>query len=136
MKIISWNVNSVRARIENLLEVLPKEDPDVVLLQETKVKDELFSYEFFEDFGYNIAVRGEKIKTGRNGVAIFSKHVLEDVKIDFDEEARYIEAYTGGAFVASVYVPNGQEIGALAYLYKLNFLERLKLKLHINTIHT
>ena len=126
MKIISWNVNSVRARIENLLDVIRKISPDVILLQETKVKDELFPAEFFEEFSYNVAVRGEKEKTGRNGVAIFSKHILEDVKTDFCEDARYIEAYTGGAFVSSIYVPNGQEIGAEQYNYKLDFLARLK----------
>lgn len=126
MRIISWNVNSVRARIENLLEVIKKQSPDVLLLQETKVKDELFPVEFFEDAGYNLTFRGEKINTGRNGVAIFSKHVLEDVRIDFCDEARYIEAYTGGIFVASVYVPNGQGIGMAQYDYKLQFLEQLK----------
>ena len=129
MRIISWNVNSVRARIENLLEVIRSQSPDVLLLQETKVKDELFPREFFEDAGYNLAFCGEKINTGRNGVAILSKHMLEEVKTDFCEEARYIEAYTGGMFVASVYVPNGQEIGAIQYNYKLEFLAQLKERL-------
>ncbi|GHU12827.1 exodeoxyribonuclease III [Alphaproteobacteria bacterium] len=126
MKIISWNVNSIRARIESILTVIKEYSPDVLLLQETRVDDPQFPSEIFEDFGYNIAINGQK---GRNGVAIFSKYILEDVNKDFCEEARYIEAFTGGIFVASVYVPNGQMIGAEQYYYKLDFLRDLKDKL-------
>jgi exodeoxyribonuclease-3 len=124
MKIISWNVNSIRVRIEHLARLINEHKPDVLLLQETRVDDQNFPLEYCEDLGYNIAIRGEK---GRNGVAIFSKHLLEDVKIDFcPGHARHIEAFTGGAFVASVYVPNGQEVDCEQYYFKLNFLEDLK----------
>jgi exodeoxyribonuclease-3 len=124
MKIISWNVNSIRVRIEHLTRISEEQKPDVLLLQETRVDDQNFPLEYFEDLGYNVAIRGEK---GRNGVAIFSKHMLEDVKVDFcPGHARYIEAFTGGAFVASVYVPNGQEVDCEQYYFKLNFLEDLK----------
>jgi exodeoxyribonuclease-3 len=125
MKIISWNVNSIRARLESFLEVAKRENPDVFLLQETRVEDSSFPMEYFEDLGYNVAIKGQK---GRNGVAIFSKHALEEVNFGFSEEARYIEAFTGGIFVASVYVPNGQEVDAPAYFYKLDFLRDLENK--------
>ncbi|MDR3155848.1 MAG: exodeoxyribonuclease III [Holosporaceae bacterium] len=124
MKIVSWNINSIRVRIEHLIRLSDEYKPDVLLLQETRVADDSFPCEYFEDLGYNIAIRGEK---GRNGVAIFSKHMLEDVKVDFcPGHARYIEAFTGGAFVASVYVPNGQEIDSEQYHFKLEFLANLK----------
>ncbi len=123
MRIISWNVNSIRARMEGFLKAVKEYEPDIFLLQETRVEDASFPYEYIEDCGYNIAVKGQK---GRNGVAIFSKHIIEEVDSSFCEEARYIEALTGGIFVASVYVPNGQEVGADAYYYKLDFLNDLK----------
>ncbi|MDR1551774.1 MAG: exodeoxyribonuclease III [Holosporaceae bacterium] len=125
MKIISWNVNSIRARVENFLEVAKRENPDIFLLQETRVEDQQFPSEYFDDLGYNAAVKGQK---GRNGVAIFSKYPLEDISGDFSEEARYLEAFTGGIFVASIYVPNGQEVNAPQYFYKLDFLENLQQK--------
>lgn len=123
MKIISWNINSIRVRIEHFITVINKYNPDVFLLQETKVEDALFPFHFMDDLGYNIKVYGQK---ARNGVAVFSKHSLEDVKTDFCEEARYIEVFTGGAYIASVYVPNGQYIDSEQYVYKLHFLNELK----------
>lgn len=123
MKIISWNVNSIRARMEAFLKVLYIYNPDIILLQETRVSDDSFPYSMFEDVEYNIEIFGQK---GRNGVAIFSKYPIEDVKHSFSEEARYIEAFIKGAFFASVYVPNGQEINTNPYFYKLEFLKRLK----------
>ena len=125
MKIISWNVNSIRARIENFIEIARKYEPDVFLLQETRVEDHLFPMEVFEDLGYNVALKGQK---ARNGVAICSKHIIEEVNSDFSEDARYIDAFTGGVFVASIYVPNGQEIDSQQYNYKLEFLRDLKEK--------
>jgi exodeoxyribonuclease-3 len=125
MKIISWNVNSIRVRIENFLEIAQKENPDIFLLQETRVEDAKFPMECFENLGYNIAIKGEK---GRNGVAIFSKYPLEEVSSNFSEEARYLEAFTNGMFVASVYVPNGQQVDFPPYFHKLDFLDRLKNK--------
>ncbi|MDR3179592.1 MAG: endonuclease/exonuclease/phosphatase family protein [Holosporaceae bacterium] len=125
MKIISWNVNSIRARIDSVMTVIHKFSPDVLLLQETRVEDHAFPVEYFDDLGYNVALKGQK---GRNGVAIFSKHMLEEVRGDFCSEARYLEAFTGGVFVASVYVPNGQMIGAEQYYHKLDFLRDLEKK--------
>lgn len=123
MKIISWNVNSIRARIENFLKVIEIYQPDVCLLQETRVEDHIFPKRFIDDIGYNVAVFGEK---SRNGVAIFSKFPLEDVRKDFCRDARYIEAFTNGIFIASIYVPNGAEVESDYYFYKLAFLEQLK----------
>lgn len=123
MKIVSWNVNSIRARIEHLRIVAKEYEPDIFLLQETRVDNTHFPSEFLEDTKYNIAYRGEK---ARNGVAILSKYSIEDAKTDFCEEARYIEAFTGGIYVASIYVPNGRLVGSEHYDYKLQFLKDLK----------
>lgn len=123
MRLISWNVNSIRARIENFLKIAKEYSPDFFLLQETRVEDTLFPLEYFEDLGYNVALKGQK---GRNGVAICSRHMLEEVKSDFCDEARYIEAFSGGIFVASVYVPNGQEVNTAPYYHKLDFLQKLR----------
>lgn len=126
MKIISWNVNSIRARIENFLEVAQEFNPDIFLLQETRVDDPQFPFNAFDDLGYNIEIKGQK---GRNGVAIFSKYPIEDAESDFCEEARFLHAFTGGIYVTCVYVPNGQEVGAPQYFYKLDFLKKLKDKM-------
>ena len=105
MKIVSWNVNSIRARLESFSKLAEIHNPDIILLQETRVEDNLFPLEYIEDLGYNVAIKGQK---ARNGVAICSKFMLEEVNSDFCEEARYIEAFTGGIFVSCVYVPNRQ----------------------------
>lgn len=122
MKIISWNVNSIRARLESFSKMIEIYSPDIILLQETRVEDQLFPSEYIEDFGYNVATKGQK---SRNGVALCSKFPLDEVNSSFSEEARYIEAFTGGIFAASVYVPNGQEVGCPQYFYKLEFLKNL-----------
>lgn len=128
MKIVTWNVNSIRARLENITGWLRDNQPDVVLLQETKCQNHDFPQEAIEDCGYNIAIHGQK---SYNGVAILSKHPIEDIirgipAFEEDEQARYIEAVTNGTRVASVYVPNGSDIGTEKYHYKLKFLERLR----------
>jgi exodeoxyribonuclease III len=129
VKIATWNVNSIRARLPVTLAWLDQAKPDVALLQETKVTEEQFPAEPFEDRGYNIAARGEA--GGRNGVAILAKRPLEDVRArlpgdDDDAEARYIEAVVDRVRVASVYVPNGTLVGSDRFAYKLAFLERLR----------
>jgi exodeoxyribonuclease-3 len=126
MKIASWNVNSVRARLELMIKWIKEEHPDIILLQETKVLDEFFPRTVFEDFGYNIVCYGQKTY---NGVAILSKMPLEDVQYGFKGEAegqrRYIEAFTGNVRVVSLYVPNGQNVESVQYPYKLDFLNYL-----------
>lgn len=130
MKIATWNVNSVRARLEGLDTWLANVRPDVLLLQETKCLAEVFPVAFFEDRGFSCAVLGQKTY---NGVAIVSRLLLEDVNrgvVTFleDPTARYIDALVGGRLrVASLYVPNGGSVvGAEAYRYKLEFMRRFR----------
>jgi len=127
MIIATWNINSIRSRMEHLLEWLQSFSPDVVLLQELKCQNEQFPAEPIEDLGYNIAVHGQK---SYNGVAILSKHPIEDVICELPGEdenapARYIEAVTNQIRVASVYCPNGQDLGTEKFAYKMNFFDRL-----------
>lgn len=128
MKIATWNVNSIRARLPNVTEWLNESKADVILLQETKCLEEAFPYEAIDDLGYNYAVHGQKTF---NGVAILSKYPIEDVKkglptFQSDPQARYIEAVVNNVRVASVYVPNGQSVGTEKYQYKMQFLNNLR----------
>jgi len=128
MRIATWNVNSVRARLERLTGWLAETRPDVVLLQETKCLDEQFPREPLEDLGYSIAHVGQKTY---NGVAILARGPIESVERGlvggrFAEEARVITAQVGDVLVASVYVINGQEVGHARYLDKLEFLSALR----------
>src|SRR5258708_7014137 len=130
MKIATWNVNSVNARLETVLAWFREASPDVACLQEIKCIDEKFPTEAFESLGYNVAVHGQK---SYNGVALVSKTPLEDVRKglpgeDEDDHARYIEAVVSGpepVRVASIYLPNGNPIGTDRFAYKLRWMERL-----------
>ena len=131
IKIATYNVNSVRARLPQVLLWLKEESPDIVLLQELKCLEGAFPRMEVEELGYNLAISGQKTY---NGVAILSKYPIEDVikKLpgdEADEEARYIEGIVnipGGILrVASIYVPNGQDEGSHKFAYKLKFLDRL-----------
>jgi len=133
MKIATWNVNSIKARLPRVLEWLGEFAPDVALLQEIKSMEETFPALEIGDAGYNLAIAGQK---SYNGVAILSKFPI-DVELtalpgdDSDEQARYIEAFTGGVRVASIYLPNGNPTrnddgsNSEKYLYKLRWMERL-----------
>ena len=131
MRIATWNVNSVNARLETVLRWFGETSPDVACLQEIKCVDEKFPAEAFERLGYNVAVHGQK---SYNGVALLSKTPLEDVRRglpgdETDEQARYIEAVVGGerpVRVASIYLPNGNPIETEKFGYKLAWMERLK----------
>lgn len=124
--IVTWNINSIRARLPHLLAWLKEKGPDVVLLQETKATDDQFPWEEIENLNYNIVVYGQKTY---NGVAILSKFPIEDVTRGIpgfeDNQARYIEAVIKGIRVASIYVPNGMAVGSDKYEYKLKFLNHL-----------
>ncbi len=127
MKIATFNVNSIRARLPNFLDWLDEARPDVALLQETKTLDEAFPALEIEERGYNLALSGQKTY---NGVALLSKRPIEDVLRtlpgdDADTQARYIEAVTDGVRVASIYVPQGTELDSERFAYKLAFYERL-----------
>jgi len=131
MKIATWNVNSIKARLPNVLEWLDDAQPDVALLQEIKTVDDGFPAMEIEERGYNCAVHGQK---SYNGVAILSKHPLEDVVCGLpgntdDDQARYIEAWVDagdrGARVASIYLPNGNPTPGDKYDYKLRWMDCL-----------
>ena len=130
MKLATWNVNSVNARLPLLLEWFRDVAPDVCALQEIKCIDEKFPHEAFESLGYNCAVHGQKTW---NGVAILSKFPLSDVTRGLpgdpsDEQSRYIEAVIEAPkpirFVG-IYLPNGNPLGTDKYAYKLGWIKRL-----------
>jgi len=125
MRIVTWNVNSVRARLARVLEFLERVKPDVVCLQETKCMEDQFPYEPIQDAGYQCAVLGQKTY---NGVAILSKRRIEDVRKNFGEEteARVISAQVEDVLFVNLYVVNGQEVGAERYYYKLDWLARVR----------
>lgn len=125
MRIATWNVNSLRARMPRVLEFLEREAPDVVCLQETKVVDELFPREELEDAGYRVAMHGQKTY---NGVAILSKAPIEDVVAGIPGhpehgEARVLAAAVEDVLLLDLYVVNGQEVGSDKYEYKLRWME-------------
>lgn len=131
MRITTWNVNSVKQRLAQLLAFLKEAEPDVICLQETKSMDEAFPRLEIEDAGYNVAVHGQK---AFNGVAILSKRPLEDVRRglpggDDDPQARYIEGVvptsSGVVRVGSIYLPNGNPVGTDKFAYKLSWMDRL-----------
>lgn len=128
MKISTWNVNSINARLPHLLGWLAAADPDVVCLQETKCVDESFPYEEIHQAGYLSAFYGQK---SYNGVAILSKYPLEDVQKNFpddDDEAqkRLIAATVNGVRVVNTYIPNGTAPGTDKYTFKLDWIQRLR----------
>ena len=131
MKIASFNINGIKARIEALSAWLTVAQPDLVVLQEIKTVDEGFPAQHFEDMGYNVETHGQK---GFNGVAILSKLPLEDVMRglpgdEADEQARYIEATVVGdraVRIAGLYLPNGNPVPGPKYDYKLAWMERLR----------
>src|SRR5258706_10884097 len=132
MKIATWNVNSVKARLDTARTWLADAAPDLVCLQEIKTTDDSFPTDAFESLGYNAVTHGQK---SYNGVAILSKRPLEDIRrglpgSDGDDHARYIEAVVstesrGAIRVASIYAPNGNPPGTERFAYKLAWLERL-----------
>ncbi len=129
MRLVTWNVNSLNARLPRVEEWLRECQPDVVCMQETKLADSAFPTMAFSALGYESAHHGE----GRwNGVAILSRVGLDDVVNGFadgdpaDDEARLITATCGGTRIMSVYVPNGRALDHEHYQYKLRWLERLR----------
>jgi len=134
MKIASWNVNSIRVRLPHVQDFVNKQSPDVLLLQELKAQEKDIPIFDLEELGYNVIYKGQK---SYNGVAILSKHPIEDVKdklyIDIkDEQARYLECWidakNSGFRVASIYLPNGNPINTEKFDYKIEWMEKLKNK--------
>lgn len=131
MKLATFNINGIKARIEALPRWLSEASPDVVVLQEIKSVDQSFPREVFEDMGFRVETHGQK---GFNGVAILSKLPLEDVTCglpgdETDEQARWIEATVIGTRpvrVCGLYLPNGNPAPGPKYDYKLAWIKRLK----------
>jgi exodeoxyribonuclease-3 len=128
VKVATWNVNSVRAREERLAAWLAKHQPDVLCLQELKVRDAELPQAALEAAGYHVAAFGQPTY---NGVAILSKTPLTDVRRGLDDDvddpaARLVSARVGGLRVVSAYVPNGQVMGSEKAAYKIEWLRRLR----------
>jgi len=127
MKIATWNVNSVRARLPRVVDWLEQKRPDVVCLQEIKCLDEQFPREAIEELGYNVETFGQKTY---NGVAILSKQRIEDVERGFpgdalDAQRRVMLATIGDVLLLNVYVVNGEEVGSAKFAYKLEWMAKL-----------
>lgn len=132
MKIATWNINGVKARIENLQHWLKESSPDIACLQEIKSMDDLFPRLEIEALGYHVETHGQK---GFNGVAILSKKSPDEVirglpGDDSDEQARFIEAVfsteKGVLRVVSLYLPNGNPVDTEKFPYKLSWMQRLE----------
>ena len=139
MRIATWNVNSLKARLGRVEDWLADVQPDVLCMQETKLADDAFPALTFQALGYETAHHGQ----GQwNGVAILSKVGLDDVVSNFadggepDAEARLITATCGGVRVTSVYVPNGRGLDQDHYQYKLQWLARLQNHVSMNSSPT
>lgn len=130
MRVVSWNVNSIRVRIDQVLEWSSTHDPDVLLLQETRCGDDIFPFDRFAAAGFAVVHHGVD---HRNGVAIASRIGLDDVVPGFAgpqrepfDEPRLLAATCGGVRMWSVYVPNGRALWDPHYAFKLVWLERLR----------
>ena len=136
LKIATWNVNSIRARISRIKDFLLRHDVDILCVQEIKATKEQVPYEDIDSIGYNISINPQKTY---NGVAIFTKkpHLLADVSLDMgfakgSKEARFIKGQFGSLTLINVYVPNGKDVSDPAYEYKLKWYEAFTLYLKEN----
>ncbi|HET20455.1 MAG TPA: exodeoxyribonuclease III [Chromatiales bacterium] len=124
MKIATWNVNSLRVRLPQVLEWMGAEQPDILAMQETKLVDEKFPVEAFRELGYEVAFSGQPTY---NGVAVLARQPLEDVVTDIpgfeDHQRRVLAATVGGVRVIDLYVVNGEAVGSDKFAYKLAWLE-------------
>ena len=136
MLIATWNVNSIRSRLDQVISFLKEFKPDLLCIQETKVQDHLFPKEEFKKIGFNASFLGQK---AYNGVALISTHELEDVRygfsgelsedidlLSFEEQKRIISCLINGIRVVNVYVPNGSSLKSSKFTYKLKWLNSLK----------
>lgn len=132
MKIATWNVNSIRTRLEQVVDWLRQNSVDVLCLQETKVVDADFPRSPFEQMGYHVYISGQK---AYNGVALISSRQMQDVSTGFapvlggselDEQKRVITGVVDGIRIVNLYVPNGSSVGSEKYEYKLRWLKVLR----------
>ena len=126
MKIATWNVNSLKVRLPQVLEWLASAEPDVLVLQEIKQLTEAFDADSFEDAGYKAVASGQKTY---NGVAVVSRSEATDIVTDFpgfeDPQRRILATTIDGIRVVNLYVPNGSSVGSEKYEYKLGWLRKL-----------
>lgn len=134
MKVATWNVNSIRTRLNHIVNWLQEHPVDVLCLQETKVMDESFPHQPFTDLGYHTYISGQK---SYNGVAMLSREPLSNVStgfapllgesaIDLDEQKRVLTGTLDGIRIVNLYVPNGSSVGSEKYAYKLRWLAALR----------
>jgi exodeoxyribonuclease-3 len=127
LRVASWNVNSLRVRLPQLVDWLGANPVDVIGLQETKLVDADFPQADIEALGYHVVRSGQKTY---NGVALLSRQPLTDVRTDFDAfddpQRRLLAATSGGIRYVNIYVPNGQAVGSDKYEYKLRWLKALR----------
>lgn len=127
MKIATWNVNSLKVRLQHVLDWLAQASPDVLVLQEIKQLNEAFPTDIFRELGYHAVANGQKTY---NGVATLAREALENLVTDIpgldDPQRRVLAATTAGVRVINLYVPNGQSVGSDKYEYKLGWLGSLR----------
>jgi exodeoxyribonuclease-3 len=134
MKIISWNVNSVRARLENILQYIKDSNPDILFLQEIKTEEINFPKEIFENIGYKSYIFGQK---SYNGVAFLSKHEISNVNNSFfKDKLKQSRVITGEIKIKSkliklinIYVPNGNPVDTEKYKYKIDWFDQFNNKI-------
>jgi exodeoxyribonuclease III len=128
LKIATWNVNSITARLPNVLKWLEVSRPDVLCMQETKITDDKFPAEAFGELGYTSEAFGQRTY---NGVAILSNTELGEIQRGFpqddpDAHCRLLCATIKGIRIVNVYIPNGQSVGSEKYIFKLDWMKRLR----------
>ena len=127
IKLASWNVNSLKVRLEQVLAWLHANEVDILALQETKLTDEQFPVKVFEECGLHVAYAGQKTY---NGVAIVSRYPLSEINVDVayldDPQRRILAVTVAGLRVLNLYVPNGSEVGSEKYHYKLAWLAAIE----------
>lgn len=127
LKVATWNVNSLKIRLQQVLDWLDAGQADILALQETKVTDELFPAEVFREKGWYLHYSGQKTY---NGVAVISRYPIEDVCLDIplleDPQRRIMAATIKGIRLLNLYIPNGSLVGSEKYLYKLSWLEKMQ----------
>lgn len=134
MRIATLNAAGIRPRMPLILDWLAVNEPDVLAIQETKVEDDKFPLDDFEELGYHAAIHGQK---SWNGVATLSRHGIQNVRTGFGDElfpndCRILACETGGVKIVNTYVPNGTAVGTDKWDYKLRWLDRFSAYLKQN----
>ncbi len=130
IKLVTWNVNSARARLVRILDFLERHNPDIVCLQEIKATQETFPFSAIKEAGYQSFIHGQP---SYNGVAILARETVENVRTGLDNEARVISGSVHNLRIINVYVPNGRRIGMPKHAYKLRWLDTLHKFMSVET---